>query len=148
MRVQLTSPAYIGLQSVSLTLPFQPLPLSACFVNRKGGGRHESKAYAAWKRDADEHLARFHGYALGAPNRPTVPGHVKVGVFVRRPDNRRRDLDNILKATLDLLVRNYVIDDDSKIVDLHVMWSHPDMKHATVIEVERATYVPLQGEAA
>lgn len=136
------------MQAVTLTLPTQPLPLSQCFVNRRGGGRHESKEYAAWKREADAHLAKFHGYALGAPNRPAVKGAVRVEVFVRRPDNRRRDLDNLLKASLDLLTRNYVVEDDSKIVDLHIMWSHPSMKHATTIEVEHAIDIPVQGVAA
>lgn len=135
----------MSISQVSLTLPMQPLPLSQCFVNRKGGGRHESEAYAAWKRAADAHLVKFHLYTLGTPNRPTIPGKVKVEVFIQRPDSRRRDLDNCLKATLDLLTRNYVIADDSEIVDLRVSWCGLLTGQGTVIEVES---VSAKAEAA
>lgn len=40
-----------------------------------------------------------------------------------RPDNRRRDLDNLLKAVLDALAHSGVYQDDSQIVDLRVYWA-------------------------
>ena len=40
-----------------------------------------------------------------------------------RPDNRRRDLDNLLKATLDALAHAGVYKDDSQIVDLRIYWA-------------------------
>ena len=47
---------------------------------------------------------------------------LKVTITAYRPDNRRRDLDNILKAALDGLAHAGVYDDDSQIVELTVRW--------------------------
>jgi crossover junction endodeoxyribonuclease RusA len=49
-----------------------------------------------------------------------IPGPVSVLVTVTRPDFRRRDLDNIGKATLDALVFAKLIDDDALVLDWHV----------------------------
>ena len=50
-------------------------------------------------------------------------GPVKVTIEAWRPDNRRRDLDNLLKAVLDSLGHAGVYIDDSLIVDLRVYWA-------------------------
>lgn len=50
-------------------------------------------------------------------------GHLKVEIEAFRPDKRRRDLDNLLKATLDGLAHAGVYEDDSQIVDLHIYWA-------------------------
>jgi crossover junction endodeoxyribonuclease RusA len=49
-------------------------------------------------------------------------GPLRVVIEAWRPDKRRRDLDNLLKATLDGLAHAGVYDDDSQIVDLHIYW--------------------------
>lgn len=36
------------------------------------------------------------------------------------PDNRRRDLDNLLKAALDAIVKAGLLVDDSQVVDLRI----------------------------
>jgi len=46
---------------------------------------------------------------------------VRVELHVRQPDNRRRDIDNILKCTLDIIQKLKVYEDDSQIVALLVM---------------------------
>jgi Holliday junction resolvase RusA-like endonuclease len=38
------------------------------------------------------------------------------------PDKRKRDLDNLLKAPIDLLVEHGVIDDDRNVVSLGASW--------------------------
>jgi len=47
---------------------------------------------------------------------------IEVSIEAYRPDNRRRDLDNILKSVLDSLAHAGVYDDDSQIHRLTVYW--------------------------
>jgi crossover junction endodeoxyribonuclease RusA len=50
-------------------------------------------------------------------------GNLRVTIKAYRPDRRRRDLDNLLKATLDGLAHAGVYQDDSQIVDLRIYWA-------------------------
>lgn len=47
-------------------------------------------------------------------------GKIEVSILARPPDNRRRDLDNILKAAIDGMQRAGVYLDDSQIAKLVV----------------------------
>lgn len=46
---------------------------------------------------------------------------VRLTFVVYRPDNRRRDLDNLLKSMLDSLTGILYLD-DSQVVDFHMKW--------------------------
>lgn len=48
---------------------------------------------------------------------------VSVSISLVRPDRRRRDIDNLLKPLLDLLVRSGLLADDSFVHDLHIKWA-------------------------
>ena len=48
---------------------------------------------------------------------------VKVEIPAFRPDRRRRDLDNLLKALLDSMTHAGVFKDDALIEDLRVYWA-------------------------
>ena len=50
-------------------------------------------------------------------------GKLNVVIEAWRPDNRRRDLDNLLKAILDALTHAGVWVDDGLIVDLRIYWA-------------------------
>ena len=50
-------------------------------------------------------------------------GKLRVEIEAFRPDNRRRDLDNLLKAVLDGCTHAGVWEDDSNIVDLRIYWA-------------------------
>jgi crossover junction endodeoxyribonuclease RusA len=52
-------------------------------------------------------------------------GPLQLTVEAYRPDKRRRDLDNLLKATLDSLAHAGVYEDDSQIQDLRIYWAAP-----------------------
>lgn len=52
--------------------------------------------------------------------RPRVSGRLRLGVLLTMPDNRRRDIDNVLKALLDALGHAGVYADDSQIDRLSV----------------------------
>jgi crossover junction endodeoxyribonuclease RusA len=51
-----------------------------------------------------------------------MEGSIKVEIMAMKPDNRKRDLDNLLKATLDSLSHAGVYLDDSQITDLRIFW--------------------------
>lgn len=50
-------------------------------------------------------------------------GKLQVEIEAFRPDKRRRDLDNLLKAVLDGCTHAGVWEDDSNIVDLRIYWA-------------------------
>ncbi len=66
--------------------------------------------------------------ARAAAHLPRAPLSMPVAVIiaVRAPDNRRRDLDNILKATLEALVHAGVLADDSLVHALYVERMNPE----------------------
>ena len=109
--------------NAQFTLPLFPPPLSACFINAARNGRIVSDRYRAWKEGTDAALARCASKYLGIPGRPTFPGRVRVTYIARKPDNRLRDIDNLLKALNDTLTRNYIVRDDSLITDLRIRWA-------------------------
>lgn len=49
------------------------------------------------------------------------PHRLAVSVHITSPDNRRRDVDNLMKATLDALEHAGVYDDDSQIDVLNII---------------------------
>ena len=49
-------------------------------------------------------------------------GSVEVDILAVRPDKRKRDLDNLLKAALDAMTP-WVWADDSQVVDLRIRWA-------------------------
>ena len=52
-----------------------------------------------------------------------LTGELKVTIEAFRPDERRRDLDNLLKSTLDALAHAGLYEDDSQIRDLRIYWA-------------------------
>lgn len=107
---------------VSFHLPMLPPPLSACFANVAKNGRADTARYKEFKRAVDGHLAKNCKEILGTPYKANFIGEVVVHFTLRRPDRRKRDLDNFLKSLADLLVRNFIIQDDSHIIDLTIRW--------------------------
>ena len=97
---------------VELRIPLPP-PLSACFTNNGRGGRVKTRRYNAWLQLAT---------AKTVPPPPLIKGPVGVIIQVTPPDKRKRDLDNLLKATLDFLTKRPVIEDDSLIESLFMKW--------------------------
>lgn len=65
-------------------------------------------------------------------------GKLRVVIEAARPDRRRRDLDNLLKATLDGLAHAGVYEDDSQIVDLRIFWAE-EIGGMLKVEIEELT---------
>jgi crossover junction endodeoxyribonuclease RusA len=89
-------------------------------VNVPGKGRVRTAAYRQWIDTA--------GWEAKAQGARPVPGPVEVRCVFGRPDKRRRDLDNLLKASLDLLVRLRLIEDDSKVVRIVAEWAEGEAR--------------------
>ena len=54
---------------------------------------------------------------------PKLYGRLRVYIVAHPPDNRPRDLDNLIKPTLDALQRAGAIENDKNIDDLHIVRS-------------------------
>jgi crossover junction endodeoxyribonuclease RusA len=96
-------------------LIFLPYPPSANRLWRSGRGRvYRSAEYNSWLKEA--------GFSILAQNPPKIAGHYKIFIEAARPDKRRRDLDNIAKASMDVLVSLGVIQDDSFAQEIGIRW--------------------------
>lgn len=96
-----------------LTLPAPP-SVNNLFAT-VGKRRITSKRYASWQQEAKA------AFFAQAPQPPHF-GHVHVDLLFER--NRRiRDLDNLIKAPIDFLVRTYLIEDDHLVDRITAAWS-------------------------
>ena len=62
-----------------------------------------------------------------------VPGKVACHISAHQPDRRRRDLDGMLKAALDALESNGVIDNDADIDDLRITRASVDKANPRLV---------------
>lgn len=97
----------------SFLLPTPP-STNNLFINVKGRGRIKSRQYKAWAEEA--------GWRLLAQRVRPVSGRVHVTIRAIRKDGRRRDIDNIIKPILDLLVAQRVISDDRHVEMVSASW--------------------------
>jgi crossover junction endodeoxyribonuclease RusA len=98
--------------ATELSLPYPP---SANHLWRSNRGRvHKSPKYEKWLYAAGI-------MALAAKPRGII-GAYKLSIAAVRPDNRRRDLDNIIKPINDLLKAVGVIEDDSDCEMICARW--------------------------
>ena len=52
-----------------------------------------------------------------------IEGRFDLVIRAKKPDKRKRDLDNILKALSDILVKCGVIEDDHLCESIHICWT-------------------------
>ena len=99
---------------IELTLPYPP---SVNRTLRAVGGRVIlSKRYRDWILEAGRAVA---AQVQGEP----LIQHYRLWIEAIAPDRRRRDLDNLLKPTSDLLKRAGVIEDDAFARAIIIHWS-------------------------
>lgn len=117
---------------IRLTLPFPP-GVNNLFATR-GNRRIVSQKYEAWRREA-HYLARAQVRAGTC-----IKGPFNIVLTFGRKDRRRRDLDGLAKAPLDLLVTLGIIEDDSLADEIILRWasprSDPVYDKAAMVEVE------------
>ena len=66
-----------------------------------------------------------------------IAGPLKVEIAAFPPDNRRRDIDNLLKSTLDALQHAGVYADDYQIADLRIVRQEAIDGGCVVVTVEK-----------
>ena len=98
---------------VHLRLPFPP-SLNNLFKN-VARGRARTQRYEAWAHEA--------GWLLRQQYPGRVAGPFNVALVFERPDKRRRDLDGLAKAPLDLLVTLGIIENDYLAQRITLAWS-------------------------
>ena len=91
-----------------------PIPLHACFRNVRGRGRVKTDRYHTWQRNA--------GNEVLAQKRETFDGDCVFALTVVRPDKRKRDLDNLLKSSIDLMVYCGIVKDDQQFIKVSAQW--------------------------
>ncbi len=100
-----------------------PLPPSVNRLWRTGRGRiYKSPKYTAWIQEAGYGLLRQE-LTQGVIAGRKIKGTFILTVIAHRPDKRRRDLDNILKAALDFCTKMSIIEDDYLCEEFHVKWA-------------------------
>lgn len=111
-------------------LPFPPTA-NNLFVNARGKGRIMSPEYRAWRGEAGKL------YMTQSKPQP-VDGPYKFLLEVQRPDKRRRDCTNLIKAPEDFLVALGLISDDSDAEEVTARWVKEDLGGMCRITVDPA----------
>jgi len=70
------------------------------------------------------HWAERSGWLLKGQVKPSqhIEGPFAISLAFVRPDKRRRDLDNLCKAVIDLAVKNRLVSDDSECQRIEASW--------------------------
>ena len=90
------------------------------------GRMYKAPKYAAWRKTAVQN-------AILQAGRRKITEPYKLTLEVVRPDKRKRDLDNLLKAASDCLVEAGIID-DSQCEHIEARWVHNE--HPCTITIE------------
>lgn len=111
---------------IKLNLPYPPT-VNTYWRNIGKGRTIISRAGRIYRVDVQA--------AVLLAGRPRASGRLRLGVLLTMPDNRRRDIDNVLKALLDALGHAGVYDDDSQIDRITVIRGPVVPPGAAVIEI-------------
>lgn len=107
-RVRVERREISGARRAVFTLPDVP-SVNNLFLNVSGRGRVPTKRYSQWRAEAAAMLLTQKVRRIG--------GQVNIYLTFEERDKRRKDLDNKIKAPVDLLVHHGIIDgDDSRFV--------------------------------
>lgn len=98
---------------ITLELPMAPSVNSLWRIS--GKRMYRTKKYKDWLEEA--------GWMVRQQTREIIDGEYALHIRALR-SNKRRDLDNLLKATSDLLVELRVVEDDSQCVALAAEWAN------------------------
>ena len=95
-----------------------PFPPSVNRLWRFNGPRmYRTKVYTDWAEDSVRHLQQQQ-----MPPAP-IDYPIAIELAVGQPDKRKRDIDNVNKAVLDLLEHVDILENDHYVHDLRSYWS-------------------------
>ncbi len=117
---------------ITLTLPYPP-SVNHYWKSRvvRKGTRFVPSVYVS--EDGERYQAAVARHLDGVPR---FTGPLRVQMLVQPPDGRQRDLDNILKCTLDSLTKAGVWNDDSQVASLLVVRGDQLDGGAVIVMVE------------
>lgn len=104
---------------ITITLDYPPSTNNLWRAGRSTNGRPQhylSKQYATWKQAA-EWTVKAAAKANGC-----IEGAYFLEVAAKRPDHRKRDLDNLIKPISDALVHGGLVQDDSQCQLIYMRW--------------------------
>lgn len=106
--------------SLKLKLPY-PISVNAIWRSNRQGAWRRSKAYREWRRAAGWEIRMQMGGLSDARNFGLYTcDRIYLSIFVGRPDQRRRDIDNLTKVICDILQQFQIIRDDCLIERLSI----------------------------
>lgn len=100
-----------------VVLPYPP-STNTLFRNVPGRGRVKTKAYKTWQNAAGWEVRRS---LISSSAVFPLPGRHSLKLELVKPDRRKRDISNAIKAVEDILVEYGVIEDDSLVHEIHVL---------------------------
>lgn len=124
------------MMTVEFSIPWPPTA-NNLFANSERGGRHTAPKAKAFRKAVGENVL------LQRVPRHQLSGRLRVTLMLQAPDRKAYDIDNRVKATLDALVANGVIADDSIIDELFVYRRQPQPPAGQArIIIEEISYEP------
>jgi len=103
----------------------------AAFKDQKKLGRAKTERYKAWLRSAGNEIL-----ATPLDRRSSVKGPFVLTVLIgRHGDMRQHDLDNLLKATLDLLQAHGLVENDCFAESIKIDWARTVQKGRIEVRV-------------
>jgi Holliday junction resolvase RusA-like endonuclease len=100
---------------ITLSLPYPPTA-NNLFFNTRGRGRVRTDRYRTWAVAAGGDVRR--------QNPGRIEGQYSLDITLGRPDKRKRDLSNAIKALEDLIVEHQIVEDDSLCAALSIQWGN------------------------
>lgn len=123
-----TGGADLPASPVIIELPAPP-SVNSLFKNLKGGGRGKTQGYVDWISQC--------GWRLKSQRPRCIAGRVLVLISCER-FSERADVDNVIKPTLDLIVKHGVIEDDRFVDAVAASWT------ANISGMMRVLILPTQ----
>lgn len=112
-------------QKITLALPFAP-SVNRLWRMGKGKKMYKSKTYETWINVC--HILITHQKIT------PVLGTYKLTIEAVRPDKRRRDIDNLIKAVSDVLQTTGLIEDDCLCQEVTARWVKYGPEMCVIVE--------------